>query len=122
MNSQLVTNDGWNAKGLLVLAGLIAVVAVVQFTTDYGLLGTSAGVAGLLFLGLGLRSSWQAIQSKSVEQEAIGSLSGRSVAVQIEGTAEAADEPITAPMTGTESVAYRVYVARWKPESSSDAS
>lgn len=116
METQLATTDGWNRRGLLRLAGLIALVGVVQFTTDFGLWGTIAGVAGLAFLVAGLRSAWLAITSRSIEQGAIGSLGDRSVAVQIEGTAEAADEPITAPLTGTESVAYQVYVARWKPE------
>lgn len=116
METQPATTDGWNRRGLLRLVGLIALVGVVQFTTDFGLWGTVAGVAGLAFLVGGLRSVWLTIASRSVEQEAIGSIGDSSVAVQIEGTAEAAEEPITAPLTGTESVAYQVYVTRWKPE------
>lgn len=115
MEPALVRTGGWDRTWLAVYAGLFAVVVVVSLATDFDFWGTLAGVAGLFFLLLGLRSLRLAVSSRSVEQEAIGSLGGYAGAVEVEGTARPADGPVAAPLTGTESVAYRVEVARWKP-------
>lgn len=106
-------SNGW----VVVFAVWLVLVGVVYVTTDFGLPATVAGMAGLYMVYRGVRAIWQAVASRSIEQEAIGSLGGRSDPVSIEGTAHAADETLQAPMTGTESVAYRVTVEEYVPES-----
>lgn len=113
---QTLAQSGEDSKAWwAVYAGAAVLVGVVYVTTDFGLPATVAGVAGLLFVLFGLRSIRQAVASRSVEREAIGSLGGRAGAVEIEGTASPAGESVTAPMTGTECVAYRVEVLRDEP-------
>lgn len=117
MESSVVKAGGWDRKWIGVYVGFAVLVGVVYVTTDVGLWATLAGVAGLFFLLLGVRSTWQAVAARSLDRSAIGTLGGQAGAVEIDGTARPADEPVTAPMTGTESVAYRVEVERWKPTS-----
>lgn len=117
MESTVVRAGGWDRRWVGVYAGLFVLVGVVHTTTDFGLLATLAGVAGLFFLLVGARSAWQALGSRSLERGPIGSLGNHAGAVEIDGTARLADETVTAPMTGTESVAYRVEVERWQPTS-----
>ncbi len=117
MESTVVRAGGWDRRWVGVYAGLIVLAGVVYATSDYGLPATLAGVGGLFFLLLGVRSVWQALASRSLDRSPIGSLGGQAGAVEIDGTARPADEPVTGPMTGTESVAYRVEVERWEPTS-----
>lgn len=113
---QTLAQSGEESKAWwVVYAGAAVLVGVVYVTTDFGLPATVAGVAGLLFVLFGLRSMWQALASRSVERDVIGSLGSRASPVEIEGTARPADEPVVAPMTGTETVAYRVEVLQDEP-------
>ena len=104
-------NEGWKS----VFAVWAVLVGVVYVVTDFGLVASVLGMAGLYFVFGGVGSVWQALDSRSVERTAIGSLGGQSEAVQIVGAASPADESVTAPMTGTECVAYRIEVLRDEP-------
>lgn len=113
----LVKPGGTSRWWLVGLAAWLAIVGAVYVTTDFGLPATVTGTAGLYFVYRGFKAIWHAVASRSVDHEVVGSLGGRSGAVSIEGTARATDDPITAPLTGTESVAHRVTVEEYVPES-----
>lgn len=107
-------NDNWKRWVLVwVLFSL-----VVWTATDFGLLGTLFGTAGLSFAFWGVRSLFRAVSSRSVEETAVGSLGGQSAAVQLVGDARPVDESLTAPLTGTECVAYQVQVREYRPSNS----
>jgi hypothetical protein len=113
---------GWGAKQWLLVAvalfGVLVVGAVVAVVTPLGLLAAILATAGSLFTLLGLLKVRKAFAVRSVEVEAIGSLEGQDGVVAVEGTARAAEETVTAPLTGEECVAYRVNVIRSTPTSS----
>jgi hypothetical protein len=113
---------GWGAKQWLLVAvalfGVLVVAGVVAAVTPFGLVGATALVGGVLFTLLGLLKLRKAFSVRSVEVEPAGSLGSGDGVVAVEGTARAAEETVTAPLTGEECVAYRVNVIRSTPTSS----
>lgn len=116
MEQTLIKPGGANENWPVVFVAWAVLVGVVYLATDFSLLVTAVGMAGVYAVYRGVRAVWQSVASRSVERKAIGSLGGHVGPVAIEGTASPADEPVTAPMTGTESVAYRVQVFQYEPE------
>ncbi|MFC6974920.1 hypothetical protein ACFQL1_09880 [Halomicroarcula sp. GCM10025709] len=104
-------NDDWKRW---VVVWLLAVVGV-SVVTDFGFWGTLVGTAGLWFVFWGLQAVFRAITSRSVEETAVGSLGGRSAPVELVGDARPVEEPLTAPLTDTECVAYQVQVMEYYP-------
>lgn len=116
MDATLMRSDDTDRRWWILYASLAVLAGVIYTTSGVGLPASVAGVAGLLFLVLGIRSIWQLVAAGSVEQVDVGGLAARAGPVSIEGTARPAGEPVTAPMTGTESVAYRVEVLQHEPD------
>ena len=97
-----------------VLVWILAALGI-WVASDFGLVGTLFGTAGLFFAFWGVRALLRAVSSRSVEETALGSLGGQSAAVQLVGDARPVDEPLVAPLTGTECVAYTVQVREYRP-------
>lgn len=93
----------------------VVLIAVVYLATDVGVLVASLGTLGLLLAYGGVRSTWHLVASRSVTREPIGSLGPGDGAVEVGGTARPADGTVTAPLSGAESIAYRVEVFRREP-------
>lgn len=110
-------NEHWK-RWIVVWLVLVTVVTVL---TEFGFLGTLTGTAGIFFVIHGIQALWRSVSSRSVERTAIGSLAGRRQAVQIVGRAGVDDEPLTAPLTDTDCVAYRIQVLENKPDRAGDA-
>lgn len=108
-----VGNGNENWKRWVVVGVLVAVAVTVA--TDFGFWGTLVGIAGLVFAFWGLQALFSALTSGSVPETRIGSLDGQSEAVQLVGTARPVEDPLTAPLTGTECVAYEVRVQEYRP-------
>lgn len=92
--------------------GWLILTAVVALATPLEGPSSALVLAGLAATLMGLRKVRKAIAAGSVERKQIGSLADYDGAVAVEGTARAAGETVTAPLTETESVAYRVKVSR----------
>jgi hypothetical protein len=103
-----------------VVVWLLAVV-VVSVAAGLGLWGTLFGMAGLTFAFWGVRSLWRFVGARSVEEVAVGTLGGRDAAVELEGQVRAVDEPLVAPLSGEECVAYKVEVAENRPRKQGEA-
>lgn len=100
MEQTLVKPGSANENWRVVFVAWVVLVGVVYVATDFGLLGTVVGMAGLYFVYRGGGCGrWQSLASRPVERKAIGSLGDHVGPVEIEGTASPADEPVTAPMT-----------------------
>lgn len=101
----------WKRWALVwVLAGL-----AISLVADLGLFGTLVGTAGLFPAFWGVRSLYRAVAARSIEQTMVGSLGGRTATVQLVGDARPIDDPVTAPLTDTECVAYQVEVREYRP-------
>jgi hypothetical protein len=100
-------SDNWKKYVLI----WILTVLGVSLATSLGFWGTLFGTVGLTFGFWGVRSLWRAVAARSVEQVAVGSLGGRHEAVELEGRARPVDEPLTAPLSGEECIAYLVEVS-----------
>lgn len=120
MGGTLVRPGGVGHGWMVVFAVWLVLVAVAYVVTDFELPAVVTGMAGLYFVFRGLRAVWKAVAARSVDEAAIGSLGGHAGAVSIAGTATAADEPVVAPLTGTDCVAYRVTVTEERPSPSVD--
>lgn len=100
------------------LLGALVLAAVIALATPFGGLSSIFVVAGLFLIWSGVRSlrQWRALSG--METKAVGSLHGDDDMVAIEGTVAAADGSVTAPISETETVAYRVEVERYTPPNS----
>lgn len=115
MEQTLIRPGGADESWVVVFGAWVVLVGVVYVATDFGLAGTAVGTAGLYFVYRGVRALWQSLASRSIARDALGSLGDHVGPVEIEGTAEPVDEPLTAPMTGSDCVAYRVTVRQYEP-------
>lgn len=106
-------SEHWKAYLVIWLLTVVGVSVV----TGLGFWGTLFGVAGVTFGFWGGRSLWWAVSARSVEQTAIGSLGRRHEAIELEGQVRPVDEPLTAPLSGEECVAYQVTVTEKRPTS-----
>lgn len=104
-------NENWKRW---VVVWLVLVV-VLALATPFGFLTTLTGTAGLYFLYHGFRAVGRWLSSGSVEQTTIGSLAGRSEAVEILGDAQPEAEAYSAPLTDTECVAWQLQVEEYSP-------
>lgn len=95
----------------------LLLVVVLYIATPYGFWALLTGSAGLYMVYGGVRSVVRAFSSRSVEEATIGLLGGQRKTVQVIGTADPVDEPLTAPLSGTECVAYQIQVVEQRPTS-----
>lgn len=114
MEQTLLKPGGVGGDWKVIFVVWLVLVGIVFVVTDFGLPGIVVGMGGLYFVYRGVMAVRQALASRSVEREPIGSLADRAGAVEVEGTAKPAEETVTAPLTGTESVAYRVQVFQYE--------
>lgn len=110
-------NENWKRWAI----GWFGLVVLITLTSDFGFFGTLTGTAGLIFAFFGVQALWRMYSSKSVERRDVGSLDGRREAVQVVGRAQPDGDPLTAPLTDTDCVAYQVEVKEYKPSSSGTA-
>jgi hypothetical protein len=108
-----VGNVSGSWKRWVVVWLVLAVVASVA--AGIGFLGALTGTAGLFFVYHGIQALRRSASSRSVERTKIGSLGGRREAVQIVGRAQPDGEPLTAPVTDTDCVAYELRVKEYSP-------
>ena len=104
-------NENWK---LWVLVWVLSVM-VVSVAADLGFFGTLFGTAGRCFVYWSVKSLVRAVSSRSVTETTIGTLGGQSTATQLVGHAKPVDEPLTAPLSGADCVAYQVQVREYRP-------
>ncbi|MFB6106326.1 MAG: hypothetical protein ABEJ70_05070 [Halobacteriaceae archaeon] len=111
-----VGNVNHNWKRYLALWLLL--VLGIYLGTGYGLMRTFFVMAGVTLALAGVRSLWWSVTARSVEEVTVGSLGGRREAVELAGRARPVDDPLVAPLSGTECLAYTVEVTEYRPTGS----
>lgn len=106
-------NDNWKRW---VLVWLLAVIGL-WILTPFGFWGTLTGTAGLVCIFWGIRALHRAVAARSIEETTVGLLGGQSTPVQLVGDARPVREPLTAPLTDTECVAYQIEIKEYRPSS-----